>query len=355
MVLDQGMVIRMLKYDITFHPGWWHQNAGIDFTQEFFDHPEYRMECDVKIRKMFYERFGKYVIGDKNPQKRPILGTDLLAAGYLLSELMGCKILYEADNSPQVICMECDVDSLADIKATNLEDCEIWGRTQKQIDYLMEHYGRVETYVNLMGIQNIAMDIMGQELLLSYYLAPKEVDVLLAEITKLILEVGRRLKALSGDISGGVSAIVRQTMPEVYLTSNCSVEMISNELYERFLLKYDQQLANTFKTFGVHHCGKTMEHVVDGYSKIKGLVFAEVGAFSDIKRVREKLPGVFLNARYSPVRLMNASEAEIQEEVASLVRDGQENGQNLSLSCVGIDKNVSDEKICSFLDACRQA
>lgn len=96
-----------------------------------------------------------------------------------------------------------------------------------------------------------------------------------------------------------------------------------------------------------------MEHVVEGYSKIKGLKFAEVGAFSDMKAVRAKLPGVFLNARYSPVRLLDASDSEIHEEVSALILDGGENGKNISISCVGIDKNVKDEKIISFLEACR--
>ena len=49
----------------------------------------------------------------------------------------------------------------------------------------------------------------------------------------------------------------------------------SNEIYEKFLLKYDQELADVFQHFAVHHCGKTMEHVVDGYSKLKGLEFAD--------------------------------------------------------------------------------
>lgn len=342
-----------MKYDITFHPSWWHEYAGVDFTQEFFDEPEYRMDCDLKMRKALYEHFGDYGIGEKDPKKRPLLGTDFLAAGYLLSEIMGCKLRYQADNSPQVECLNLDEDTIADVTVPDLDQSEVWARTQKQIDYLQEKYGHVETYVNLMGIQNIAMDLMGQELMLSYYTSPDEVDGLLEKITKLSIDVGRRFKALSKDISGGVTAIVRQTRPEVYLTSNCSVEMISNDLYEKFLLKYDQQMADEFTHFGVHHCGKTMEHVVDGYSKLKGLEFAEVGAFSDLKTVRGKLPGIFLNARYSPVRLMDASESEIMEEVQALARDGQENGKLISISCVGIDKNVSDEQIRYFLKACR--
>ncbi len=342
-----------MKYDITFHPSWWHENAGIDFTQQFFDDPEYRMEADIKMRRTLYEHFGDLGIGEKDPQKRPLLGTDLLAAGYLLSELMGCGIRYQADNSPQVECMDLDEDSIDQIQVPDLDTSEVWQRTQKQIDYLLEKYGHVETYVNLQGIQNIAMDIMGQELMVSYYTAPEEINGLLEKITKMSIEVGKRFKALSNDVSGGVTAIVRQTVPECYLTSNCSVEMISNDLYEEFLLKYDQELANAFGNFGIHHCGKSMEHVVEGYSKVKGLTFAEVGAFSDIKTVRSHLPGIFLNARYSPVRLMNASKEDIFSEVKYLAENGQENGQKISVSCVGIDNHVSDTQIRYFLEACR--
>ena len=45
-----------MQYDITFHPSWWHKNVGICFSQEFFDDPGYRMECDIKMRKALYER-----------------------------------------------------------------------------------------------------------------------------------------------------------------------------------------------------------------------------------------------------------------------------------------------------------
>ncbi len=342
-----------MKYDITFHPSWWHRYAGVDFIQDFFDDPEYRMDCDVRMRKTLYEHFGDLGIGEKEPERRPLLGTDLLAAGYLESELFGCGIIYEPDNSPQVVCLHLDEDEIEDVQVPDLDSSEVWARTQKQIDYLLSHYGHVETYVNLQGVQNIAMDIMGQDVMTAYYSAPDEVDELLQKITDLQIAVGKRYYALSDDISGGVTAIVRQTRPEVYLTSNCSVEMVSNKLYEEHLLAFDQQLADAFPHFGVHHCGRSMEHVADGYAKIRGLEFAEVGAFSDIKTVREKLPGVFFNARYSPVRLAKASREEIREEVADLVKFGQEDGGLISVSCVGIDSNMPDEQIRYFLEACR--
>ena len=174
-----------MKYDVTFHPSWWHKYAGVDFTQEFFDEPEYRMECDLKMKKALYEHFGDYGLGEKDPRKRPLLGTDFLTAGYLYSEILGCEIRYEKDNATQVLSRNLDEEEIGEIKAPNLDENPVWQRTQKQIDYLLENYGRVETYINLMGIQNIAMDLMGQEVMASYYTAPEEVDALLSEITKM--------------------------------------------------------------------------------------------------------------------------------------------------------------------------
>lgn len=342
-----------VKHDITFHPSWWYKNADIHFTQDFFDEPEYRMECDIKMRKALYEHFGAYGIGEKDPQKRPLIGSDLLAAGYLNSQILGCDIIYQENNSPQVVCQDLDEESIEEVEAVDLDTSKIWLATQKQIDYLLDKYGHVETHINLMGIQNIALDLMGQELFVSYYTAPDKVHELLSKITDLSIEIGKRFKALSPAVSSGVTAIVKQTVPDCYLTSNCSVEMISNDFYEEFLLKYDQRLAKEFGNFGIHHCGKTMEHVVEGYSKVPELTFAEVGAGSDIKAVRRALPNVYLNARYSPVRLSFVSDNEIFTEVENLVKAGDNANHAISVSCVGIDVNVSDDSIINFLKACQ--
>ncbi len=343
-----------MKYDITFHPKWWHKNADIKFTKEFFDEPEYRMDCDVKMRKVLYEHFGQYGIGEKDPKRRPLVGSDLLACGYLYSEIMGCDIIYEEDNSPQVVCMGLDEDTVEELEYPNLETNEVWLKTVKQMEYLKDKYGYVETYVNLMGIQNIALDLMGQELMVAYYTNPEAVEELLEEITTMSITIGKAFKSYSDVISAGVTAITKQTVPDCYLTSNCSVEMISNDLYEEFLLKHDHRLASEFKSFGIHHCGQTMEHVVEGYSKIQGLTFAEVGAGSNLAAVRARLPEVFLNARFSPAMLLEASQDEIVTQVKQLKADADNGNGKLSISCVGIDQNVSDEKICAFLKACKE-
>lgn len=340
-----------VPFDITFHPSWWHKHAGIDFSRPFFDEPAYRIDCDRRMRRCLYEHFGEFGLGERDPRPRPLIGTDLLAAGYLLSELMGCEIVYQPDNSPQVMCRELDPDAAGGLRAPVLDESPVWRRVQQQIEALTAEYGRVETYINLQGVQNVALDLMGQELFLAYYTAPDEINRLLGEITALCIEVGRRLYALSGDISGGVTAIVRRIRPDCYLSSNCSVEMVSNALYEEFLLPRDAELALAFPSFGVHHCGQSMEHVLDGYAKLPNLCFAEVGAGSDLACVRRRFPALALNARYSPVRLAAETPEDIARGVKRLLAAGNAGEGKLSISCVGIDGDTPEDNIRAFLAA----
>ena len=69
--------------------------------------------------------------------------------------------------------------------------------------------------------------------------------------------------------------------------------------------------------------------------------------------MREVLPDVFLNARYSPVRLGKASEDEVMTEVRDLIAGGMNPAGQVSISCVGLDSNVADEQIRYFLKACQ--
>lgn len=341
-----------IPVDITFHPSWWHDRAGICFNRDFFYNADYRLEADVLMRKVLFEKFGDSGIGEKNPEPRPIVGSDLIASGYLHSEILGCEVRYSDENPPEVLCKNMTDEEAENLDVPNLDESLAWRRIESQLDYLYEKYGYVETSVNLMGIQNIALDLRGSELFIDYHANPELAHHLLEVCAKLSIAIGKRLKRFSDRLSAGVTAIVRQSVPDVYLTSNCSVEMVSLDIYKSFLLKYDNMLAEEFTTFGVHHCGQSMEHVVDGYKLVKNLKFAEVGAFSDLAYVRRQLPNIHLNARYSPVRIKDSTPDEMKADIEKIFEDGRPH-ELLSISCVGIDSGVSDEQIRRFLALCK--
>lgn len=340
-----------IPYDITFHPKWWYKNAGVSFNKVFFYDADYRIEADMRMRKVLYEKFGDFGLGEKDPAPRPILGSDMIAAGFLHSELLGCDVRYSDDNSPEVKCKNMSQEEALNLQTPDLDKSELWQKIQAQIDRLMAEYGYVYSCLNLMGIQNVAIDLRSSDLFLDYYSAPEAAHHLLDVVTELSIDVGKRLSKVSKTVSTGVTTIVRKTVPEVYLTSNCSVDLISLRNYREFLLPYDNRLAEQFPIFGIHHCGKTMEHVVKGYREVKNLKFAEIGAFSNIRQVRETLPEVYLNARYSPVSLSNVSVDQMEQEITAMAQAGY--SPNLfAISCVGIDDNVSDERLRAFLRIC---
>lgn len=340
-----------IKYDITFHPDWWYKKTGVRFDHVFFDDIEYRLKADLLMRRALYERFGEFGIGEERPRQRPIIGSDLIASGYLHSHILGCEVRYSECNPPQVICANLSDEEINRLSPLKLDDSAAWRTVQRQINWLMKEYGYVLPCINLMGIHNIALDIRGQQLFFDYYENPDLAHKLFGVCTDLSIDIGRRLKSLSGNVSSGVSSIIAHTVPNVYLTSNCTVDMVSLTIYEKFLLQYDNLLSDNFQPFGIHHCGKSMEHVAGGYAKVRNLSVAEVGAFSDIAAVRRIFPDIRLNLRYSPMRLAVVRPDELRQDIEAMVEAGRPAGL-LTISCVGIDGSVPDNQIRAFLAAC---
>jgi hypothetical protein len=93
----------LLPVDVVFHPSWWYKHTGITFDEDFFYHPDKRVEAERRMENELHERFGGYGLGRDRDQALPVIGAVHNAAGYLLSEMLGCQVLYKEDSAPQVI------------------------------------------------------------------------------------------------------------------------------------------------------------------------------------------------------------------------------------------------------------
>jgi len=342
----------MVPVDFTFHPSWWNKNAGVSFNERFFNDPEYRIEADMHMRRVLFYRFGDLGFGEKAPKPRPILDSDFLAGEYLQSQIMGCGIQFSDKNLPYVECRNLSVDDIEKLDVPRLKDSKAWKAIHKQIEYMEKKYGYVESYIDLHGVQNLALDLRGTELFEDYYFNKDTANKVLEVSRRVIEKVAASLRRKTQCIGIGVTSIVRHINREMYVTSNCTVEMISNKLYEEFLLKHDIKLSKKFKPFGIHHCGKTLEHIIEGYSKVPDLSFIEAGAFSDLEITRSHCAGIPINARYSPVKLHEASIEEIETDISKMA-DKAKPLSLLSFSCVGIDSETDDKKIKAFVKAVR--
>ena len=337
--------------DITFHPSWWNKHAGIEFDEKFWFDANYRVEADKIMRQTLYDCFGDFGLGERDPQTRPILFSDLLACGFLYSQLLGCQVRFKKDDAPQVLSANLTAAQIEALSAPDLDAHPLWQQVQCQIDAFQQEFGYVESAINLMGIQNIALDLRGEDLLVDYYDEESTLNTKVLDVaTALSIDIGKRLYAVSPTVSGGVTSIVKQVCPKVYLTSNCSVTMISNELYHTHLLPHDIRLAQAFPCFGIHHCGANMENVINGYLQVPNLRFLEIGAGSHLPTIAHAIRGkdIVSCIRYSPVALLADSYEVIREKTEAAISAFGSDSQ-LCFSCVGIDSSVSVGRVREYL------
>ena len=166
---------RELPVDIVFHPDWWHKNAGISFDESFFYDPRRRVEDERKMEQVLYERFGSLGLGEDHLKDLPQIGAVHLASGYLLSEMLGCKVEYYDDAPPQVICAH--RESL-DFEVEDAFQSRAFRRLVDLVDGLKAKYGYVVGDINWGGVLNLAIDVRGEEIFTDMVMEPEKAAVL---------------------------------------------------------------------------------------------------------------------------------------------------------------------------------
>ncbi len=66
---------QFLPVELVFNPNWWYRTAGISFDECFYLDRETRIQNDVTMRRVLYERYGEMGPGEPDPQPRPIIGS----------------------------------------------------------------------------------------------------------------------------------------------------------------------------------------------------------------------------------------------------------------------------------------
>jgi len=336
----------MLPADIVLAPAWWFHNEGITFDEDFFYHPAKRVEVERQMEKALCERWGKYGLGQDKDKDLPIVGAVHLAAGFLLSETLGCKVEYKENAPPQVICRQLE-DLIISAEAA-FESC-VYKKFEQLTESLKTKYGYLVGDVNWGGILNIALDLRGEALFMDMFDRPEDVNVFLSEIAKVIERFTQDLQKETGSTSISVNRNVCHLEPAVFLHSECSHTMISAEDYKKFLFTYDEQWSGKYKPFGIHFCGKDAHRYAEVFTELGHLDFLDVGWGGDVAEIRKHLPNTFLNIRLSPVEIIDQSVGEIANTIRRLVADSG-NPRLTGVCCINMDEKVGDEKITAIFE-----
>lgn len=331
-----------LPVDIVFHPSWWHKNAGICFDEGFFYDPLRRVEDEQHMEQVLYERFGDLGLGEDHEKSLPQIGAVHLASGYLLSEMLGCKVEYYEDAPPQVICAHRDT---LDFDVADAFRSPAFQRLVKLIEQLKAKYGYVVGDINWGGVLNLAIDVRGEEIFTDMLMEPEKAAVYFRKIAEVIDKFVWYIQTNTGSSSISVNRSARLFDYPVAIHSECSHTMISEEDYRRFFLPIDLQWSMSHLPYGIHYCGKDPHRMASAFAEIERLTFLDVGWGGDVALLRKHLPDTFFNIRLNPVDIQKYTYEELQRNISERVIASGNDLTKTGLCCVNMDKEVSDERI----------
>ena len=337
---------RMLPVEIVLAPAWWHRHADITFDADYFFHPAKRVEAECKMEQTLYDRWGRFGLGADRDKRLPEVGPVHLAAGFLLSEMLGCTVEYVPDGPPLV-------------RAANRENLDVspddafrsaaYRRWDTLCDALKAKHGGLVGDVNWGGVLNLGLDLRGQNLFVDMLDRPGDVSRFFRNIAAVIERFTDVVSERTGTTSIATNRTVHWLSQPVYLHSECSLVMISTADYERFLMPIDLQWSENRRPFGIHYCGKDPHRYAEAFSRLPHLDFLDVGWGGDVAKLRQALPDTFLNLRYSPTEIVKQTPDEIRQTVRRLVLESG-NPWLTGVCCINMDQQATDEQITAMLE-----
>jgi uroporphyrinogen-III decarboxylase len=344
-------VDQFLPIELVFNPNWWHKTAGISFKEPFYLDPATRIQNDITMRRVLYERYGKLGMGEADPQPRPIIGSVHVAGGFVIPALLGAEIQFADAEAPQPLPVSLSKAQLAAFEKPDFRALWPMNELIHQMDALEDEYGTLVGDLNTDGLLNAAYHLYGQDLFLDFYMDPTTVRRLLEIIGELIVDVALYVRGRTGDCSIAVNRMAAHIDRGLFLHANCSVQMISPDSYREMHLPVEEAMAARIRPFGVHHCGDNMHRIAPEYAKL-GATFFDVGWGSDVAECRHHLPTAFLNLRLNPVRMLQATPDEIASDTEHLLQAAAESGSlaNVGICCINMDYGTPDDNLWAMYD-----
>jgi uroporphyrinogen-III decarboxylase len=334
--------------ELVFNPNWWFRNYGIAFDRSFYFDRRFRIEHDLCMRRALYERYG---LGKPHPRPRPIVGSRHVAGGFVVPALLGVEYRFSRNQAPCAIPRERSREEILALRVPDIFTTWPMDRLIADMDALESEYGHVVGDFDADGILVTALHLRGNRFFIDMLEDEELTRHLFSVVTETTVLVARYVKSRTGTSSISVNRSIVNLDPGIYLHGNCSVQMISPRLYRNAVLPFERRLADALRPYGIHHCGDNMHLFAEAYSELAP-VFCDVGWGSDVALCRQRLPGVFLNLRLSPVRMLQESAETIRRDTEQLLRAAGPG--NVGVCCINMDYGTPDENVLAMIETARR-
>jgi hypothetical protein len=329
-----------IRPEIGFTPAWYRQSLDIDFGERLHTDVPYRKQSVLAMRDELRRRFPGTAIGGIDREDASLDLLTGLYGGNTVAAILGMPITYYHDNWPNVQQQHLTLEMAAKLQIPDLDSNPFFCQLMDQVEQIIELEGRCDGFINWQGVINTALRLRGQELLMDLVDEPQICQHLFDVITTVMIDATRRLRNRQR-VSG-----VDYNFATV---SNCSVNMISPELYREFLLPCDCRIAEAFDTIGIHNCAWTADPYLQLYAIVPKLGYIDMGLDSDLVRARQLMPQARRALMYTPMDLANKCEAELHADLARIASDYAP----CDIVVADIEAGTPDSKVWALIEICR--
>jgi len=329
-----------LRIEFGFTPKWYRQRCGTDFGERWHIDPHYRYETTVLMRRTLNERFPELRLGGSDPAAHGA-SLDGVYGALLVSMIYGVPAEYYPDNWPAAQHQDLPDEAAKRLEPPGLDHSPVFSRLMEQMDAIEQASGRIEGYLNWQGVLNNAYRLRGQAIFTDMMADPGLARHLFECVTKTMIDGMRRVYARQAK----TGAVVRHAT-----VSNCTVNMVSPDLYAELIFPFDQRISEAFDYFGIHNCAWNADPYVETYARIEKLGYIDMGMDSDLARAKRLCPEARRAVMYKPTDLENKSIEELRQDLRR-IRDDY---APCDIVMADIEDSTPDARVLEFAAMARE-
>ena len=129
-------------------------------------------------------------------------------------------------------------------------------------------YGYVCGDINWGGVLNLAIDLKGENILMDMILEPEKTHAYFYSIARVVERFFSYIYSETKTTSISVNRVACLLEKPVYIHSECSHTMISEDDYRSFLLPIDMEWSEKYRPYGIHYCGKDPHRHAANFAEI---------------------------------------------------------------------------------------
>jgi len=222
-----------------------------------------------------------------------------------------------------------------------LDKNEFFQSIMQQLDWIEKDQNNIIGFINWQGLLNNAQRIMGNQIFTDMYLDPGIVKKLMKCICETMIQAFKKIKQKQ-EKSGAKY--------KFFTVSNCSVNMISPDLYEEFILPYDLQLTKESKNLGIHNCAWNANPYLKSYAKIPSVKYIYMGEKSILIMAKKLFPSSRRAIMYSPLDFMKRDMNQIKLDLERFANQYSP----CDIVLADMEDGIKTQKILDFLNICKE-